>query len=290
MLPGDPAQVILGSSETSQPTEEQLDQVRRELGLDQPLWKQYMTYMSNLLSGNLGKSFVNKRPVAPDLTARLFRTLQLVIPAMVISATFGIALGVVAARRRGSWFDMGISAVALLGFSVPVFVSGTVMVIIFSVNQPWLPSSGYAEISRGVLKWASYLVMPALALSLGPLASTMRMTRTSVLEQLAQDYTRTARSKGLAERVVIYRHVLKNALLPVVTMIGLQVGHMFAGSVLIEYVFNWPGLNSFLIRSIGVRDYPVIQGTVLLASFIFVFVNLVTDLSYAYLNPKLRYS
>lgn len=290
LLPGDPADVILGSSDQYQPTQEQLETARRELGLDRPIWEQYLTYLGKLVRGDLGVSFLNKRPVGADLSIRLVRTLQLVIPSMLLSSLLGIAMGVAAARLRGRVLDAGISTIALIGFSIPVFVIGNLMVLVLAIYLNWLPSSGFAELSANPMKWLSYAAMPIIALSLGPLASTMRMTRTTVIEQLSQDYVRTARSKGLPERVVVYKHVLKNALLPVVTVIGLQVGTMFAGSVLVEYVFNWPGLSSLLIRSIGTRDYPVIQGTVMLSSFIFVGVNLLTDLSYAFLNPRLRYS
>lgn len=290
LLPGDPADVILGSSDQYQPTKEQLETARRELGLDRPIWEQYLTYLGKLVRGDLGVSFLNKRPVGADLSIRLVRTLQLVIPSMFLSSLLGIAMGVAAARLRGRVLDAGISTIALIGFSIPVFVIGNLMVLVLAIYLNWLPSSGFAELSANPMKWLSYAIMPIIALSLGPLASTMRMTRTTVIEQLSQDYVRTARSKGLPERVVVYKHVLKNALLPVVTVIGLQVGTMFAGSVLVEYVFNWPGLSSLLIRSIGTRDYPVIQGTVMLSSFIFVGVNLLTDLSYAFLNPRLRYS
>lgn len=289
LLPGDPADVILGSNDQHQPTPEQLATVRRQLGLDRPLHEQYLRYFGGLLRGDLGVSFLTGRPVALDLQLRFGRTLQLVVPAIVLSSVLGVVLGILAARARGRWTDAALSAVGLVGFSVPVFVIAQMLVLLLSIQLRWLPSSGFAEFSRDPARSLGYMVMPVIALALGPIATTMRMTRTTVVEQLLQDYVRTARAKGLSERVVLYRHVLKNALLPVVTVIGLQVGSMFAGSVLVEYIFNWPGLNSLLLRSIGGRDYPVIQGSVLLTSVIFILVNLVTDLSYALLNPRVRY-
>lgn len=289
IMPGDPAQVILGSSETDQPTPEQLEMVRKKLGLDRPLQVQYATYLAGLVRGDMGRSFLTGRPVALDLRLRLVRTLQLIIPAITLSSLLGIALGTLAASRRGSLWDPLLSSFALLGFSIPVFVSGNILVLILALRLGFLPSGGWVEFSQEPIRFFSYLLMPMLALAMGPMATTMRMARAAVVEQLGLDYVRTARAKGLSQRVVLYRHVLKNALMPVVTVIGLQVGSMFAGSVLVEYIFNWPGLNSLLIRSIGDRDYPIIQGTVLLASFIFVLINLVTDLSYAWLNPRLRY-
>lgn len=290
ILPGDPADVILGSSDQFVPSAEQLARVRTELGLDQPLLVQYTRYMAKVVRGDLGRSLLNQRPVALDLRIRLTRTVQLIIPAILLSTLTGVALGILAARARGTLTDVLLSTLALTGFSLPAFVTGNLLVLAFALNLRWLPSSGYTDFAADPMRWLSYAALPLIALSLGPMATTMRMTRTAVIEQLNQDYVRTARSKGLTESRVVYRHVLKNALLPVVTVVGLQLGAMFAGSVVVEYVFNWPGMSSLLIRSIGSRDYPVIQGTFLLSSTIFVTINLLTDLSYSVLNPRLRYA
>jgi peptide/nickel transport system permease protein len=290
LLPGDPASAILGTSESFQPTEEQLNTVRQRLGLDRPLHEQYATYISGLVRGDLGESLTSGRAVGLDLRLRLGRTLQLMVPALLLSSLLGIAIGVLAARARGRLLDPILSVIGLVGFSVPVFVIGNVMVLILAIQLEWLPSSGYIDFTQDPVRSLRYMAMPTIALALAPLAVTMRMTRTTVVEELGLDYVRTARAKGLRERLVVNRHVLKNAMLPILAVIGLQVGAAFSGSVIVEYVFNWPGIGRLLLQAIDSRDYPVIQGTVLLLSTLFVLVNLVTDISYAYVNPRLRRS
>jgi peptide/nickel transport system permease protein len=287
-LPGDPAMAVLGGGDAS-PTQEQLATVRAKLGLDVPLYQQYLNYFGKLARGNMGESLMNGRPVTLDLGLRLPRTLQLILPTIALSLLLGVPLGIIAARFRKTWVDPVVSSIALLGFSLPVFVVGTLLVLIFSLQLKWFPPSGWVDFTQQPLEFLRRLTLPVVALTFGPLASTMRMTRTSMLEQLNMDYIRTARAKGLSDRIVIYRHALRNALLPVVTVIGLQFGNMFAGSVLIEYLFNWPGLNNLMFRAIGVRDYPVVQGVVLLSSVMFLLINLLTDVSYALLNPRIRY-
>jgi peptide/nickel transport system permease protein len=215
--------------------------------------------------------------------------LQLVIPATLLATAAGVSLGMFAARRRGRLADPIASSTALLGFSMPVFVVGMLLVAVFSITLGWLPPTGYIPFGEDPAGFLRHLILPALALSAAPMAITMRMTRSSFLEQSALDYVRTARAKGLPEPAVAWRHVLRNALLPVVTVVGLQIGGMFAGAVLVEYIFSWPGLNTLLLNSISTRDYPIIQGVVLLAAVLFVFVNLVTDLCYAFVNPRIRY-
>lgn len=287
-LPGDPALAILGGGDAS-PTPEQLAMVRAKMGLDKPLHLQYLNYFGNLLKGNLGQSLVNGRSVAMDIGIRMPRTLQLIVPTILLALAIGVPLGILAARYRKSWVDPVVSGFTLLGFSLPVFVVGTLLVLLFSLKLKWLPPSGWVPFTEQPLEFLRRLALPVTALTFSPLASTMRMTRASMLEQLNMDYIRTARAKGLAERVVTYKHALRNALLPVVTVVGLQFGNMFAGSVLAEYLFNWPGLNNLMFRSIGIRDYPVVQGVVLTSSVMFLLVNLLTDISYAVLNPKIRY-
>lgn len=290
LLPGDPASAILGTSESFQPTEAQLNTVRQRLGLDRPLHEQYATYLSGLVRGDLGQSLTSGRDVSLDLRLRLGRTLQLMVPALLLSSLLGIAIGVLAARARGRLLDPILSVIGLVGFSVPVFVVGNVMVLILALELEWLPSSGYIDFTQDPMRSLRYMAMPTIALALAPLAVTMRMTRTTVVEELGLDYVRTARAKGLREGIVLNRHVLKNAMLPILAVIGLQVGAAFSGSVIVEYVFNWPGIGRLLLQAIDSRDYPVIQGTVLLLSTLFVLVNLVTDVSYAYVNPRLRRS
>ena len=288
LLPGDPVLLILGG-DAAQPTPEQIAAVRAKLGLDKPLWLQYLSWLQRVGQGDLGQSLVDDRPVARDLANRLPRTLQLVIPATLLSTAAGVSLGMFAARRRGRIADPLASSTALLGFSMPVFVVGMLLVAVFSITLGWLPPTGYVPFGEDPVGFLRHLILPALALSAAPMAITMRMTRSSFLEQSALDYVRTARAKGLPEPSVAWRHVLRNALLPVVTVVGLQIGGMFAGAVLVEYIFSWPGLNTLLLNSISTRDYPIIQGVVLLAAVLFVFVNLATDLCYALVNPRIRY-
>lgn len=287
-LPGDPALAILGGGDAS-PTPEQLATVRAKMGLDKPLYVQYLSYFGKLLQGNLGESLLNGRAVMLDIGLRMPRTLQLIVPTMALAVLLGVPLGILTARYRKSWVDPVVSGFTLLGFSLPVFVVGTLLVLLFALKLKWLPTSGWVDFTQQPVEFFRRLILPVAALTFSPLATTMRMTRASMLEQLNMDYVRTARAKGLSERVVTYRHALRNALLPVVTVVALQFGNMFAGSVLAEHLFNWPGLNNLMFRAIGVRDYPVVQGVVLISSFMFLLVNFLTDISYAMLNPKIRY-
>jgi len=288
LLPGDPVLLILGG-DAAQPTPEQIASIQTKLGLDKPLWLQYFTWLERVAGGDLGRSLVDDRLVARDLANRLPRTLQLVIPATLLSTAAGVSLGMFAARRRGRLADPIASSTALMGFSMPVFVVGMLLVALFSITLGWLPPTGYVPFGEDPAAFLRHLILPTLALSAAPMAITMRMTRSSFLEQSSLDFVRTARAKGLPESAVAWRHVLRNALLPVVTVVGLQIGGMFAGAVLVEYIFSWPGLNTLLLNSISTRDYPIIQGVVLLAAVLFVFVNLLTDLCYALINPRIRY-
>jgi peptide/nickel transport system permease protein len=288
LLPGDPALLILGG-DAAQASPEQIARVRARLGLDRPLPVQYVAWLGRVLRGDLGTSLLDDRPVAVDLANRLPRTLQLVVPATALAVALGVPLGIFAARRRGRVADPAASALALTGFSMPVFVVGMILVLVFSLRLRWLPPAGYVPLAEDPAGFLRHLALPVLALAAAPLATVMRMTRSSFLEETARDFVRTARAKGLAERVVAWRHVLRNALLPVASIVGLQVGSMFAGAVLVEFVFSWPGMNALLLSALGTRDYPVIQGVVLLGSTLFVTVNLLTDLCYALLNPRIRY-
>lgn len=289
ILPGDPAQIILGGSETRQPTPEEIEAVRERLGLNEPLVHQYITFLTSTLQGDLGTSFANGRSVSQDLLLRLGRTLQLILPAVVLSAVIGIFLGVFSANHRGKWVDTLTSAIGLAGHSLPSFVTGTLLVLLFAVTFNVLPSSGYVEPTVSPQRFLQYIALPLATLTLGGMGPVMRMTRMTMVEQSGMDYARTARAKGLAERRVVYRHVLRNALVPVVTVIGLQLGSRFAGTVLVETIFNWPGISSYLIGAVTNRDYPVIQGTMLVIAAIFVLINLITDVMYAIVDPRIRH-
>jgi peptide/nickel transport system permease protein len=289
VLPGDPAQIILGGSETRQPTAEEVEAVRLRLGLNEPIYIQYFDFITSTVRGDLGRSFSNDRPVYDDLMTRMGRTLQLILPAVVLSAVTGILLGVVAATRRGTWVDTVISATGIFGHSLPSFVTGTLLVLVISIHLNLLPSSGYTEFTNDPRRFFLYLALPLATLTLGGLGSIMRMTRMTMVEQSGMDFARTARAKGLSNRSVTYRHILRNALVPVVTVIGLQLGSRFAGTVIVETIFNWPGVASYLITGVTNRDYPVIQGTMIAIAAIFVLINLVTDLMYAVVDPRIRH-
>lgn len=286
LVPGDPALTIVGEE---QATPEKLAAVRASLGLDRPLHVQYATWMVNLARGNLGNSLVTGRPVGMDLALRLPRTLELVTAAVALAVLVGIPLGVVAARHPNSRLDVGASVVALLGVSAPVFVTGTLLVLVLSVRWRALPSSGWIALSSDPGGHAALLLMPMVVLSLSMTAVITRMTRSSLLEVILQDFIRTARAKGLPERLVLFRHALRNSLIPVVTVIGVQMGNLLGGSVIVEEVFAWPGVSTYLITGVNQRDYPVVQGVVLVICLAFVLINLAVDLLYGFLDPRIKY-
>lgn len=288
MLPGDPAMTILGGM-TAQPTEEQLQMVRERLGLNLPLHVQYFNYLGSLASGDLGTSLISNRPVANDIMLRVPRTLQIAVPALILATLVGIPLGIFAARHRGKLTDLMISMSSVAAFSLPAFVSGLLLVMIFSIQLRWLPSSGWVSPAEDLPGFLSRIILPTTALAVAPAGLIMRMMRSSMLEQLGQDYVTTARAKGLRDRVVVYGHVLRNSMTPVVTSLGLQAGFLFTGSVIVENVFNWPGIGNMLLDSVLNRDYPVIQGMVLLVALTFVLINLITDLTYGLIDPRIRY-
>lgn len=288
LLPGDPATMILGGQD-GQPSQADIDRLNAELGLDGPIYEQYFRWLGNLTRLDLGVSFSTNEPIGSKVIAeRLPRSLMLGVPATILAIVIGIPLGILSARWRRSAFDPLVSGAALLGFSIPTFVVGNILVLIFAVNLGWLPASGYVDPTQDWVGFWKAAALPILSLSLAPLAVIMRMTRSSVLEELGLDYVRTARAKGLAETPTIIRHVLRNSMLPVITVLGLQFGALFSGSVIIEYIFNWPGMGRLFLTAIGQRDYPVIQTIVLVVAVSFVLINLLTDLSYAFFDPRIR--
>ncbi len=276
-IPGDPARAIAGVHASP----EYIENVRREMLLDEPIYVQYYVYMRNLLQGNLGRSTFSRRPVATELRERFPNTMRLAVAAMVIASIIGVGAGIVSATRRYSLFDNISMVGALIGVAAPVFWLGVMFQLLFSVRLGWLPSGGMGSLR--------FLILPSLTLGLATAALIARITRSSMLEVLRQDFITTARSKGLSERVVIYKHALKNALIPVVTVMGLQFGTLLGGAVLTETVFSWPGIGRLLVDSILARDYPVVQGAVLLLAVSFVLINLVVDVIYAFLDPRITY-
>jgi ABC-type dipeptide/oligopeptide/nickel transport system permease component len=288
LLPGDPVMVILGSEHTPDPAV--IQAVRAQLGLDQPLPVQYVRWLSKLMRGDLGESLVDGSSVSDAIAERLPRTLELVGVAMALATLFGIPLGIFAALRWNQGWDRLLSVLGTLGISTPVFVVGALLVLVFGVTLRWLPVAGYTPITDSWTEHLRRLTLPAITLALGPMAIITRMTRSSMLEVLRQDYVRTARAKGMREWLVVTRHMLRNALVPIVTVIGLQMGTLIGGSVLVEYIFNWPGLSTLLITSLGRRDYPMVQGVILTSASLFILFNMLVDMSYGYLDPRVRYS
>jgi ABC-type dipeptide/oligopeptide/nickel transport system permease component len=285
LAPGDPAMIILGPKATA----ESLARLRHELGLDRPLPVQYLLWLGNVLQGDFGRSLQLKRDVSELLWTRFRATALLATAATVIAVAIGLTAGVVSATRQYSVWDRAAMLLALLGFCLPVFWLGLILQIGLAYRLPVFPVSGMnAPGQSGFLDTLHHLVLPAVTLGIGPAAVIARMTRSSVLEVIRQDFVRTARAKGLAERVVILRHVLRNALIPVLTIVGLQVGYLFGGAVLVEMVFSWPGLGLLMVNGILARDFPVVQGAVLIVATTYVLVNLLVDVLYTLVDPRVR--
>lgn len=276
-VPGDPAQMIAGH----EASEQDVQAIRERLGLDQPLYVQYGTYVGNLLKGDLGTSLRSSRPVMEEIMTRFPTTIMLTVMAVVIMVVIGLFAGIVSATKPNSTVDNTTMMISLFGISMPVFWLGIMLILIFSYYLHWLPSGGNDSFK--------YFILPALALGLSSSAILARLTRSSMLEVINQDFVRTARAKGVKEKFVIYKHALKNALIPVVTIVGLEFGHLLGGAVLTETVFSMNGLGRFIIQSIQFRDYPAIQGSVLFVAAIFVVVNLIVDLSYGLIDPRVKY-
>jgi peptide/nickel transport system permease protein len=277
LAPGDPA-VRLAGEFADQAT---VERVRERFGLNLPLHEQFGVFVANLAQGDLGRSTRTNRPVLDDLRQFFPNTIELALGAIVVSLLIGIPAGIIAALRQNTWADLVIMLGSLIGVSMPVFWFGLLAILYFSVQLGWFPVAG-----RGTL---SHLVLPAVTLGVSSMAIVARMTRSSMLEVLSQDYIRTARAKGLMSNTVVLKHAFRNALVPVVTIIGLQFGQLMAGAVLTERVFTWPGIGRLLVDSIDARDYPVVQGAVLLIAVSFIAINIVVDIVYAVIDPRIRY-
>jgi dipeptide transport system permease protein len=305
LVPGDPIEVMVGERQLDPETHAAL--VKR-MGLDQPLHLQYFSYVKNLLQGDLGTSLVSREPVLDEFLALFPATVELTLAALLLAIVVGMPAGMIAGLRRGSSVDHGVMGVAMTGYSMPIFWWGLIMIMFFSVGLGWTPVSGRIAIEYDIpvrtgfllidsilsgeegafLSACRHLILPVIVLGTVPMAVIARMTRSSMLEVLREDYIRTARAKGLAPTRVVVVHALRNALVPVITVIGLQVGSLLAGAVLTETIFSWPGIGKWLIDSIGRRDYPVVQTGILVSAMIFVVVNLVVDLLYGLVNPRIR--
>ncbi len=304
-IPGDPAQLLLGQ----QATQEQVQQVRQNMGLDKPVIVQYGIFLADALRGDLGQSIVTGRPVTTELLARFPATLELTLFAMLVAVVVGVPVGVISAVKQYSWLDKITSVLALTGISMPIFWLAMILIVVFFVNLGWLPfpgrlSTGYAVTSiTGLVLVDSlltlnfpafwdglkHLILPAIALGTIPMAVVMRMTRSSMLEVMGEDYVRTARAKGVVPWRVVFKHALRNAMLPTVTVIGLQTGLLMSGAVITETIFSWPGVGQIAYDSVNRRDYAMIQGVVLYGAALFVLVNLFVDILYAVLDPRVRY-
>ncbi len=278
VAPGDPVQDMVGERADA----ETIARLRKELHLDEPLPKQFMLYAGGVLRGDLGNSYITQRPIIQDIKERFPKTLLLAGSAMLLASVLGITIGVLSARNPGGWFDRLGLGLAYLGISFPVYWVGLILILVFAVNLKWLPPSGYGGIK--------YLILPALALGSRSIAFLARVTRSSMLEVLGSDFVRTARAKGLRESVVVGRHALRNALIPIITVLGLDFGYYLTGSILTETIFSWPGIGRYVVNAIARRDLPAINGTVLFLSAVFVLVNLITDLAYAKADPRVAYS
>ncbi|MBF0572576.1 MAG: ABC transporter permease subunit [Desulfamplus sp.] len=307
LIPGDPVELLAGERGIDP---ERHAEMKISLGLDKPLPIQYLNYITNVFKGDLGKSFVTKKPVLKEFMTLFPATLELSLCAMIFAVVFGLPAGVIAGVKRGTVFDHSVMAVSLTGYSMPIFWWGLLLILFFSVNLGWTPVSGrlsplfwidadtgfmlidsLRSDEPGAFKSAlSHLILPSIVLGTIPLAVIARMTRSSMLEVLKEDYVRTAKAKGLSPARVIMLHALRNALIPVITVIGLQIGVLLAGAILTETIFAWPGVGKWIVESINRRDYPVVQGGILIISSLIIFVNLLVDILYGIINPRIRHT
>ncbi len=285
LIPADPAAVMLGTQATPQA----MAQIQREMGLDAPIPVQYVKWLQNVLAGNFGTSWVSKKPALSLILGALPVTLQLVAASFLVALLIAFPAGIVSALRPRSWVDQGATTFALLGISLPSFWLGIMLILLFALELRWLPPSGYLPLAADPVGALRTTAMPALTLGVGLAAPLTRFLRSGMLDVLGLDYVRTARAKGLTERSIVARHALRNALLSVVTVLGLQVGALLGGSIVIEQVFGWPGIGRLSLAAIQQRDYGVVQGIVLFVAAGFVLVNFVVDLLYLWLDPRIRY-
>lgn len=306
MIPGDPVIIMLGERARA----EDIERVREEMGFNRPIYVQYVEWMGRILQGDLGTSIINRTAVMDELKYRLSATIEMIIVGMLIGLIVGVSIGIISALRRNTWIDLVATAGALVGVSMPIYWLALILVYALAVNRQILPPSARLDANLEVTRHTGFmlidtllmgdirlfgnavwhLILPSFVLSTVVMPILARLTRSSMLEVMRQDYVRTAEAKGLTRRVVIIRHALKNALLPIVTVVGLQLGGLLGGALLTETIFSWPGMGLWTYRAILSRDYPIVQGAVLVSATIYVVVNLLVDISYAYLDPRIRYS
>ena len=285
LTPGDPAAVIAGDVATA----DDIQRIRAKLGLNEPFLVQFGGWVGRLLHGDLGTSIFTNLPVTTLIGQRVQPTVSLTLLTLVVAVLIAVPLGVIAAARAGSWADRLVMGFSVLGFSVPVFVLAYMLIIVFSVKLEWLPVQGYRPLSEGLWPWLSHLILPSIALGTVYMALIARITRAAMLDVLSQDYIRTANAKGLAPRAVLTRHALKNAGVPIITVIGIGIALLISGAIVTETVFAIPGIGRLTVDAILRRDYPIIQGVILLFSGVYVLINLMVDLSYTLFDPRIRY-
>jgi len=285
LIPGDPAMVIAGPDALP----EQVAAVRERLGLDKPIWMQYLIWMSHVVRGDLGESVLNGYPVMDLIWLKFKATLELTLGATLVALLIAFPLGILSAVRRGGWIERFTAVFVSLAYAIPTFWLGILLVILFALQLKWFPPSGRVEFSQKPLLALKLLILPSITLGLYTAAVLTRFLKTSILETMSQDFVRTARAKGLNERRVVGRHILKNALIPFITILGIQFGVFLGGAVVTESIFDWPGMGRMMLHAIQTRDYPVLQGAILFVVFGFVLVNLVIDLAYAFFDPRIRY-
>lgn len=290
LSPGDPILALVPVDEVNQLTDEEMDRLRQKLGLDRPVVVQYADWFLNMLRGDLGRSIHQRRPVIDLLAARFPVTLELALLSVFAASVVAIPIGIYTAVRPGSIGDFLGNIVALMGVSAPNFWVALLLIVVFAVHLRWLPAGGFVRISDDAVGHIERMILPVITLGTALMAVTMRLTRSSMLEVLNEDYIRTARSKGLPQNRVVAVHALKNALIPVVTTLGLQIGRILGGTVAIELIFSFPGMGKLMLDAIYARDFPIVQGAVLLVTFSFVLINLIVDIAYAYIDPRIRFA
>jgi peptide/nickel transport system permease protein len=290
LLPGDPMLMIISQSQQSEYSPEQIAQIRETYGLDKPLLVQYFNWISGILHGDLGNSIMQRIPVSQEIIRRIPITLHIGITAYILGLLFGIPAGIVCAIKRGKPIDTVVTSLANIGITVPAFWLGLMLIYLFGLNLRWLPVMGYTSPFKDIWMSTQQIIMPVLCLMLLPLASNTRQTRSSMLEVMRQDYIRTAWSKGLRERFIIIRHALKNGLIPVITLSGIGLSMVIGGSVIVETVFNIPGMGRLAVTSMQNQDYPYVQGIVLIIATVIMLVNFLIDLTYGWLDPRIRYN
>ncbi|MFM9281758.1 ABC transporter permease [Paenibacillus jiagnxiensis] len=286
LMPGDPAALALGTERGADA--QALAEMRKTLGLDQPLLQQYISWISSFVQLDMGNSLFDQTAVSTFIAQRLPNTIELAVVSIILAVIIGVPLGIAAALKRQSFLDLLLSSTAALGISFPVYVLGAFLIILFSFQLQLLPAGGFTPFSEDPAKHIQRLALPAITLALGLAASIARMTRSSMLETLGKDYVQTHRAKGLSEWSVVFKHAFRNAIIPVVTIIGLQLGNLIGGTVLVEYLFNWPGMSTLLVNSIGNRDYPLIQGCIVVMATFFIVVNMLVDILYGLMDPRVR--